>query len=77
MNTVVQKIQYFFEKNAFGVCSRLGERLHISSNSIRLSFIYVSFITFGSPIFVYLFLAFWLHLRRNLRRYRQLIQERC
>jgi phage shock protein C len=75
MSQFVNQLQYFFERNAFGVCARLGEKLRLSSNSIRLSFIYVSFITFGSPIFVYLFLAFWMHLRRHIRRYQQLIQE--
>ena len=70
----MKKLLYFFEMNAFGVCAKIGERLGISSESIRLSFIYVSFITFGSPIFVYLVLAFWIEMKVHLRRYRQIIR---
>ncbi len=70
----MKKLLYFFEKNAFGVCAKIGERLGISSESIRLSFIYVSFITFGSPLFVYLVLAFWMKMRGHLRKYRQIIR---
>jgi hypothetical protein len=31
----------------------------IRPRKIRLSFIYLSFLTFGSPIFIYLVLKFW------------------
>ncbi|WKN31720.1 PspC family transcriptional regulator [Porifericola rhodea] len=64
----MRKLQYFFEEQAFGVCTRLGEILHISTSSIRLFFIYASFLTFGSPLFVYLGLAFIMNLRRHLRK---------
>jgi phage shock protein PspC (stress-responsive transcriptional regulator) len=40
----------------------------ISTCSIRLFFIYASFLTFGSPIIVYLSLAFLLNMRKHLRR---------
>jgi len=65
---MMKYILYFFEKQAFGVCNRLGELLGISSTIIRLYFIYLSFLTFGSPIIIYLFLAFWMNVRRYLRR---------
>ncbi|MCS6833556.1 MAG: PspC domain-containing protein [Flammeovirgaceae bacterium] len=64
----MKKIVLFFEKQAFGVCSRLGELLGISSHTIRLYFVYTSFITFGSPVIIYLFLAFWMNLRKYMRR---------
>ncbi len=64
----MDKIKYFFEKHAFGVCSYLGEKFGISSSTIRLYFIYTSFITFGSPIIVYLSLAFWLNLKKYLNK---------
>jgi phage shock protein C len=49
----------FFEEQAYGVCTWLGERMGIRTQRIRLSFIYLSFLTFGSPIFLYLVLMFW------------------
>ncbi len=51
----------------FGVCTFLGERMGIAISSIRLYFIYVSFLTFGSPIIFYLIMAFWLNVRRYWR----------
>ncbi len=61
-------MQKFFEKYAFGVCTRLGENLRIPTSSIRLFFIYSSFMTFGSPLLVYLALAFVMNIRKHLRR---------
>jgi len=66
----MQKIQAFFENQAFGVCTRLGEKMRISTCSIRLFFIYSSFLTFGSPIIIYLSLAFVMNMRKHLRRHR-------
>ena len=53
----MERIQRFFENQAFGVCTKLGEKLNISTSSIRLFFIYASFLTFGSPIIIYFGLA--------------------
>lgn len=64
----MRKIQTFFEEQAFGVCTSLGEKLKISTCSIRLFFIYSSFLTFGSPVIVYLSLAFLINMRKHLRR---------
>ncbi|MEP2771033.1 MAG: PspC domain-containing protein [Fulvivirga sp.] len=64
----MKKLQHFFEKHAFGVCTRLGEKLGLATSSIRLFFIYASFLTFGSPIIVYLAMAFVMNLRKHLRR---------
>ncbi|MCR9252196.1 MAG: PspC domain-containing protein [bacterium] len=61
-------MQEFVEKYAFGVCTRLGEKLNIPTSSIRLFFIYTSFLTFGSPILIYLALAFVMNIRKHLRR---------
>ena len=65
---MMMKVQFFFEKYAFGVCSRLGEKLRIPSSSIRLFFIYTSFLTLGSPLLVYLLLAFIMSFRKHMRR---------
>jgi phage shock protein PspC (stress-responsive transcriptional regulator) len=72
MEALVKRIQLFFEEHAFGVCTRLGEKLGIATSSIRLFFIYASFLTFGSPVIVYLALAFIMNMRRHLRRRRTL-----
>ncbi|ELR70012.1 hypothetical protein C900_04382 [Fulvivirga imtechensis AK7] len=64
----MKRLQHFFEKYAFGVCSRLGEKLGIASSSIRLYFIYASFLTFGSPLIIYLAMAFIMNIRKHLRR---------
>ena len=65
---MIDKIQHFFEQRAFGVCTRLGEKLGLATSSIRLAFIYASFITFGSPVIIYLALAFIMNFRKHLRR---------
>ncbi|MDA0196055.1 MAG: PspC domain-containing protein [Bacteroidetes bacterium] len=64
----MQQLQQFFEKYAFGVCTRLGEKLNIPTSSIRLFFIYASFLAVGSPVILYLFLAFIMNFRKHLRR---------
>ncbi|MDN5201365.1 PspC domain-containing protein [Fulvivirgaceae bacterium BMA10] len=64
----MRKIQHFFETQAFGVCTKLGEKLRIPTSSIRLCFIYISFITFGSPLLIYIALAFIINFRQHLRR---------
>jgi len=68
MGEWIKRIQHFFEKYAFGVCTRLGEKLGIATSSIRLFFIYASFLTLGSPVILYLVLAFVMNIRRHLRR---------
>jgi phage shock protein C len=69
----MKQVVNFFEKKAFGVCTAIGKRMGISITTIRLYFIYASFLTFGSPIILYLSLAFWLNLRRSMRRRRYTI----
>lgn len=59
------KIKDFIEFKAFGVCSSLGERLGIATSKIRLWFIYISFLTIGSPVILYMILAFV----KNLKHY--------
>lgn len=68
MEEQVKRLQLFFQEHAFGVCSALGDKMGIASSSIRLFFIYASFLTLGSPIIVYLALAFVLNIRKHLRR---------
>jgi phage shock protein PspC (stress-responsive transcriptional regulator) len=61
------KLKYFIEQRAFGVCTALGERMRISSDKIRLWFVYISFFTLGSPIIIYFVLAFWRQMRNYIR----------
>ncbi|GAL83280.1 MAG: PspC domain-containing protein [Sporocytophaga sp.] len=69
------KILAFFEKQAFGVCSTLGEKLGIASSAVRMFFVYASFLTFGSPLVIYLFLAFLVNIHKYLRRKRSTIWD--
>lgn len=64
----MEKLKLFFQDSAFGVCARLGEKLHFPIDSIRLFFIYSSFITLGSPIIIYVSLAMMMKIRKYLRK---------
>lgn len=69
----MERLKHLLEKSAFGVCSYLGDKMGIASSRVRLYFIYLSFVTLGSPIIFYLFTAFWLNVRRYIRRSRNAI----
>ncbi len=56
----------FIEWKAFGVCSEIGERMGVATSSIRLWFIYISFLTMGSPLIIYMVLAFWMNLKNYI-----------
>ncbi len=58
------KMKGCLEIHFFGVCAYIGEKLGIASSWIRLFFIYATFLTAGSPIFIYLSLAFLLKLKK-------------
>ncbi|MGL4631106.1 MAG: PspC family transcriptional regulator [Leadbetterella sp.] len=64
----MKRFKFLLENNMFGVCSRLGEILNFSASSVRRYFIYASFFTLGSPIIVYMVLAFWKEVRLHVRR---------
>jgi phage shock protein PspC (stress-responsive transcriptional regulator) len=68
MNMWISRFQSNWESYAFGVCHRLGEKLGVATLSIRLFFIYASFIAYGSPIIVYLMLAFIMNYRKYQRK---------
>lgn len=64
-------VKDFIEMKAFGVCSRMGEVFGISTLTIRKYFIYISCLTIGSPVIIYIFLAFWMNVKQyilNARR---------
>lgn len=56
------------EKSFFGVCTYIGNKMGIRSSRVRLYFIYTSFVTMGSPIVIYLVLAFWINVKKYMRK---------
>lgn len=62
----MNKLREFIEGQAFGVCSAIGERLGIATSRIRMWFIYISFLTMGSPVIIYMVLAFWMNIKRYI-----------
>ncbi|HEY9083336.1 MAG: PspC family transcriptional regulator [Vicingaceae bacterium] len=55
---MIKKIKAYFEEKAFGVCAWWGEKLQLKTSKIRMFFIYISFLTLGSPLIIYLIMAF-------------------
>jgi hypothetical protein len=64
---LVIKLKYFFEKHGFNASSRLADKLGMRANSVRLFFIYISFVTAGLWFGVYLTLAFLIKLKDLIR----------
>lgn len=60
----MNKLRNFLELRAFGVCTYLGDKLGIASGKIRTWFIYISFLTIGSPILLYMIVAFWINIKQ-------------
>lgn len=66
MNAII-KLKFFLEKYGFHVSSRLADKLGMRVTSVRLFFIYISFVTVGLGFGVYLTLAFWIRLKDLIR----------
>jgi len=62
----MKKLREFLELHAFGVCSAIGEKLGIATSKIRMWFIYLTFVTAGSPIIIYMILAFWINIKKYI-----------
>ncbi len=62
----MNRLKDFLEWQAFGVCSAIGEKLGIATARIRMWFIYISFLTMGSPVIIYMILAFWMNMKRYI-----------
>jgi len=60
----MNRFKNFIEWQAFGVCSAIGERLGIATSRIRMWFIYISILTVGSPIIIYMVIAFWMNMKK-------------
>ncbi len=57
MRRFFQNVIFFLEMQSFGVCAWWARKLGISSTKVRLGFIYFSFIALGSPVLIYLVMA--------------------
>lgn len=62
MNSIYKPL-LFFQKRGYYVCQRIAERLGIRAKVVRITFIYLTFVTVGFGFAVYLFLAFWMRIK--------------
>ena len=62
----MNQLKDYIEWQAFGVCAALGEKMGIATSRIRMWFIYISFLTLGSPVIMYMIAAFWLNMKRYI-----------
>jgi len=65
-NVVMKSVREIIELHAFGVCTAIGEKMGIASSRIRMWFIYISFLTLGSPLIIYMILAFWINIKNYI-----------
>jgi phage shock protein PspC (stress-responsive transcriptional regulator) len=66
MVSLMESLRKIIELHVFGVCAAIGEKMGIASSRIRMWFIYSSFLTFGSPLIIYMVLAFWINIRNYI-----------
>lgn len=71
----MKKFKDLMERSAFGVCSYLGEKMGVASSRVRMYFIYLSFVALGSPIIFYLFVAFWLNIKRYIKYNKKILWQ--
>lgn len=65
-----QRIVTYFEKQSFGVCTYIADKLGMSISKIRLFFIYSSFLAVGFPIIFYVLAALVLDVRHYIKKIR-------
>lgn len=68
--------QSLLKQSAYGVCTYISDKMGIASSKVRLYFIYLSFLTLGSPLIIYLFIAFWLNVRKYIRNSYNILLEK-
>jgi phage shock protein PspC (stress-responsive transcriptional regulator) len=67
----MNRLRNYIEWRLFGVCTAIGEKMGIPTSRIRTWFVYISFLTIGSPLIIYFIAAFWMNMKRymlSLRR---------
>lgn len=62
----MNRFRHFIEWQVFGVCTAIGEKMGIATSQIRKWFMYASLLTMGSPIIIYMMLAFWMNMKRYI-----------
>jgi phage shock protein C len=72
---MIERIKGYFEKQAFGVCDYLGNKIGVESSTVRLYFIYLSFITLGSYLIIYLIMAFFIEHRYLFKRKKKTVWD--
>jgi phage shock protein PspC (stress-responsive transcriptional regulator) len=65
-HSLLNKILSFFEKRAFGVSEWLGTKFGVNPALVRKFFIYLSFVTLGSPLLIYFPMAYFLENKDKL-----------
>lgn len=64
---MIDHIKTWFERQAFGVCEWWALKLNVKTEQVRLSFIYLSFVTAGLHLVVYLVMAFVLQHKERIK----------
>ncbi|HMQ43306.1 PspC domain-containing protein [Mariniflexile maritimum] len=62
MNSIYKPL-LFFQKHGYFVCQRIAERLGIRAKVVRITFMYLTFVTLGFGFALYLFMAFWMRIK--------------
>ncbi len=62
MKTIYKPL-LFFQKHGYYVCQRIADRLGIRAKVVRITFMYLTFVTLGFGFALYLFLAFWMRIK--------------
>lgn len=67
---LIVKINFFFELRSFGVITWWARKFGMDAAKIRLGFIYASFVTLGSPLLIYLPMA-WMLENKHLFKFQK------
>lgn len=66
----VQKISLGFELRSFGVSTWFARKLRVEVSRVRLFFIYFAFIGLGSPVILYLMMA-WILEHKHIFKFQR------
>jgi len=72
---VIDSFRNIIERYSFGVCTALAQKMGLKTGVVRMYFIYLSFITMGSPLVIYLIAGFWLNIKTYLRKGKNIVFE--
>ncbi|MEZ4756416.1 MAG: PspC domain-containing protein [Flavobacteriales bacterium] len=65
---MLPRVRPLLERQAFGVCDWWAGKLNIKAEQVRLSFIYLSFVTAGLHVVPYLVMAFVLQHKERIKQ---------